>query len=63
MFQLHSPEGFKAAKGKWMYEDPQVSVYSVIVVEGDLGLLRGAQVTLGYMCRGLSLWLKLHFWF
>ena len=59
MFHLPSPRGFKAAEGKWMHEDPQVSVHSVVVVERDLELLRGAQVTRGYTRRGLSVWLKL----
>lgn len=42
-----------------MHKDPQVPEHSVIVVERDLGLLRGAQVTHGYMRKGLSVWLKL----
>lgn len=48
MFRLPSPGGFKAEEGKWVHEDPQVSVRSVVVVEGGLGVLRGAPGTLGY---------------
>lgn len=62
MFQLPSPGGFKAPEGEWMHSGSHVSVHSALVVQRDLGLLRGAQVTHRSTCRGISVWLNLNFW-
>lgn len=52
VFQPSCPVGFRVAARKWMHEDPQVSVHSVIGVERDLGLLRRSWVTHG-ICAGV----------